>query len=441
MLALAAARVDAAMIHVDAGEVVVNPGNHRCSLREAINNANAGGDTSGGDCTPGDAGPDQVILARGIYNLPDIAASSAIYGESGLPAITSTIDIQGSGATIQRSASLFSGGDPCNSGTNFRIFFVDTTGDLTLESVLLHNGCADFGSTGAGGAIFNRGTLSLIDATVSGNVASQSAGGIQNDGIFDLLRTTVSGNRVTEGAGGGIVNTGEFYSKQSTVSGNMTVGAGGAMYNPGTATVANSTISSNLADGTGGGLQNDAIATLTNVTVTANTATAEAASPSPSFGGGIFRDDGTVTLANTIVVNQTRGDDCYGTITSNGHNLDSDGTCKTQASDLTSSTPLLGPLANNGGRTETHALLAGSPAIDHGDNAICAAPPVNDIDQRGIARPLNGGISLTCDIGAYELCLECGHVAPAASTPVLLGMLFLLLASGLYRVHGTPTPR
>lgn len=441
-LGLGAARLDAAVIQVAAGEVVVNPNNKKCSLREAINNANAGGDTSGGDCTPGDPGLDTLILAAtSIYDLPDVADTNALFGLSGLPAITSMIDIKGNAATIQRSASLFSG-DPCSSSTNFRIFLVNTTGDLTLENVRLHNGCASFtDGTGAGGAIFNAGSLTLMLSTLSGNAANRSAGAIQNDGTLTLLTSTVSGNTVTMGAGGGIVNSGMFLSKQSTISGNTTPGAGGAMYNPGTTTMGNSTISGNQADGTGGGLQNDAIATLSNVTVTANTATAIAASPSPSFGGGIFKNGGTVTLGNTIVVKQTRGTDCEGTIVSNGHNLDSDGTCNMVASDLTSPMPHLGVLANNGGPTQTHALLVGSPAIDHGDDAICAAPPVADVDQRGISRPRNGGISLTCDIGAYELCLECFNAAPAASAPVLAGLLVMLLASGVYAAGRSRAPR
>jgi len=60
--------------------------------------------------------------------------------------------------------------------------------------------------------------------------------------------------------------------------------------------------------------------------------------------------------------------------------------------------PLLGPLADNGGPTWTHALLAGSPAIDAADDAACVAPPINGVDQRGVARPQGVG----CDVGAFE---------------------------------------
>jgi len=443
-LGFGAARVDAATIHVAPGEVVVAAGNGRCSLREAINNANAGGDTSGGDCVPGGAGSDDIILATGsTYTLLDFADSSVQFGLSGLPAITSTIDIKGNAATILRSATLFSGNDRCDStvSDSFRLFFVDTNGVLTLENVRLHNGCASFEDfTGAGGAIFNRGSVTLMESTVSANTARQSGGAIHNDGTLELIQTTLRDNLVIDGAGGGIVNTGMFTAKQSTISGNTTPGAGGAMYNPGNTTMGNCTVSGNQADGTGGGLENDGAATLTNLTITANRATSSAAAdanPDPSLGGGIFNDDDhTVTLANTIVAKQTRGTDCFGTIASNGHNLDSDGTCTTLVTDITSSTPDLGPLANNGGPTKTHALLPGSPAIDHGDNTICAVDPVNNVDQRSVPRPLNGGTSLTCDIGAFELCLDCrASSAPAASAPTLVGLACLLVVVAARRLR------
>jgi hypothetical protein len=81
-------------------------------------------------------------------------------------------------------------------------------------------------------------------------------------------------------------------------------------------------------------------------------------------------------------------------IQSAGHNLDSDGSCfLTATGDLPKHNPLLGPLAFNGGPTETQALLAGSPAIDAGATDGCP-----QFDQRGVARPQGRA----CDIGAYE---------------------------------------
>ena len=83
-----------------------------------------------------------------------------------------------------------------------------------------------------------------------------------------------------------------------------------------------------------------------------------------------------------------------------GYNLDSGTTCGLLAvTDITGSEPLLGALANNGGPTQTQALQAGSPAIDHGGTSTTGCPSA---DQRGSTRPDEAGDGGTCDIGAYE---------------------------------------
>ena len=130
-----------------------------------------------------------------------------------------------------------------------------------------------------------------------------------------------------------------------------------------------------------------------------------------NYGGGIYNGgNSNPTLRNTIVANSALGGDCSGdgTITSEGYNLDSDGTCGfTGEGDLSNTDPLLGPLQDNGGPTFTHALLAGSPAIDGGNPAGCTDPWGNPLttDQRGEMRPADGdcdGVPI-CDIGAYEV--------------------------------------
>ena len=108
---------------------------------------------------------------------------------------------------------------------------------------------------------------------------------------------------------------------------------------------------------------------------------------------------GSLQMTNTIVAGNTAGA-CSGAATSLGNNLDDDGSCAlTAAGDLSGVNPLLSPLADNGGATPTHALMAGSPAIDAGSNAACPT-----IDQRGVTRPADGDAdgALVCDIGAYE---------------------------------------
>ena len=131
------------------------------------------------------------------------------------------------------------------------------------------------------------------------------------------------------------------------------------------------------------------VATVSNSTFSGNSAT---------YGGGIRKIYGTLTLENTIVANSPTGGNCIGTVTDGGGNLSyPDSTCPGINSE-----PLLGPFQNNGGPTQTMALGQGSAAIDAADDAICAAPPVQNRDQRGVIRPQGPH----CDIGAYEVVQE-----------------------------------
>jgi uncharacterized repeat protein (TIGR01451 family) len=160
-----------------------------------------------------------------------------------------------------------------------------------------------------------------------------------------------------------------------------------------TANITNSTFSNNSAGSSfGGGILTWGNTTLTNNTIYDNSATTS----SGGGGGGIYIPFGTTTIKNTIIANNT-GSDCrkFGTLNVAGVNLDSDSTC---TGFTLHGNPLVDSLANNGGPTETHALLSGSPAIDAADDTICAASPVNNLDQRGITRPQG----TQCDIGAYE---------------------------------------
>jgi hypothetical protein len=222
-----------------------------------------------------------------------------------------------------------------------------------------------------------------MDSIINDNESLESSSGaIFNAGSGEVTITgsTLSFNR-SGNEGGAMRNNGTLVVDGSTFS-NNTAGtrAGGILGSD--VTITNSTISGNTATtGEGGGIQIDGAGTLTNVTITNNTS---------SDGAGI-RADGDVNIVNTIIAGNN-GDDCAGAITSAGHNLDGDGTCGLLASgDLPNMNAMLGPLAANGGPTQTHALLVGSPAIDAGDGAACPA-----IDQRGVAR------DAVCDIGAFE---------------------------------------
>jgi CSLREA domain-containing protein len=273
---------------------------------------------------------------------------------------------------------------------------------LALNNVVMSENSADALANGDGafailirvdisfnpeGAISNRqnSRLTMIDSTVANN----SGAGIFNNGRADLSRVTIRDNK-----GGGLSEVGGTATLAGvTISHNTTNERGGGIRNNhGLLTLTNVTISGNSSAGMGGGIYSDYAVSLNNVTITGNIS---------DEGAGIL-NSGTMRLRNTIVASQF-GRDCVGAITSEGHNLDSDGSCnldKSRGDKPGEKNPMLGALADNGGPTETHGLLPGSPAIDAGDDHLCP-----DIDQRGQPRPADGdgdGRAI-CDIGAFEL--------------------------------------
>jgi hypothetical protein len=156
-------------------------------------------------------------------------------------------------------------------------------------------------------------------------------------------------------------------------------------------TIANSTFSSNSAiNDRGGGIFNtNAILTIANSTFSDNNASGS--------GGAIGNYLGTVTLGNTIVANSVSGGNCIGLITNGGNNVDDGITCGwgSASGSMSSTNPLLGVLT---GSPAYFALNSGSPAIDTGDDSICAAAPVSNQSQNGLTRPQGAH----CDIGSYE---------------------------------------
>jgi hypothetical protein len=283
----------------------------------------------------------------------------------------------------------------------FRIFEVHGTGNLTLQNVTVRDGCADgSGVNRDGGGILNGGTLTVINSTISGNRARNDGGGIDIDGgTVTITNSTISGNSAS-GSGGGIWNGSTLTITNSTISENSASGSGGGIWNNSTLTITNSTISGNSASGSGGGIRNTGgTANLSFVTIASNSA---------NTGGGISRGGGTVNIKNSIVGNNTAstGPNCSGTVTATGANFATDGSCGAGFSNVPS-TGLgglnLGPLANNGGPTQTHALQAGSAAIDAVPSGQCSDVSGNPVtqDQRASSRTTEG----PCDAGAYEALL------------------------------------
>lgn len=266
------------------------------------------------------------------------------------------------------------------------------TAHVTLYGVTIRNGRARY----FGGGISNSGTLTVSASVVSGNTSynfcaancSDSGGGINNSkgATLTVTGSTVSGNHATlpctpastscSSVGGGINNLGSLRVNNSTISGNGALFSGG-IANRGTLSVNNSTVAGNSG-----------------------------------LVGGIGIYSGSATLQNSIVAS-LGGGNCAGTVTSNGYNLSSDGTCNfTNTGDLNNTDPMLGPLQYNGGQTQTMALPLGSPAVDAGNPSGCTdgLGHLLKTDQRGKPRP-DAEETVGCDMGAYEYqgALQTGH--------------------------------
>jgi CSLREA domain-containing protein len=374
-------------------------GNGVCTLRAALMEANGlpGADTV---FLPANA---QHYLLTGALTIDDdltltgAGAASTVINGNGLATQDRVLSINSS--TVNISGVTIRNGRPSERGGG--IFSYGSV--LTLSGVVLNDNEATFG----GGLFVVGGSATLISSTVTGNTAGAGGGIYKNDtgSGLTLIGSTVNDNHADgdlcgcSGGGGGI----------STVTGG---------------TFVNSTISGNSTDSYGGGVEAYDTLHLYNVTITQNTAGID--------GGGIWVYDeldpgSAVWLHNTIIARNYRGDssqsdDCAGALASAGYNLlGNNQGCTGLTNGVngdkvgTSANPLnpwLGPLANNGGPTQTHALFPGtdilprSPAIDAGNPAGCidAVGAVMPFDQRAGLRSLDGDHNGTarCDIGAYE---------------------------------------
>ncbi|MEQ8752430.1 MAG: choice-of-anchor Q domain-containing protein [Coleofasciculus sp. G1-WW12-02] len=327
---------------------------------------------------------------------------------------------------------------------------LNSSGNLTITNSTIRGNSAEGGdsrfrpgSAFGGGILNGSGNLIVDNSTISGNVAfgessdyyggSAYGGGIlDRSGNLIVNNSTINGNSAYGGAafgrdggsagGGGILGSGTI--TNSTISKNTAQG-GSSFYSSGSegygggisgrVTLINSTISGNTAqggtsclssqgNGYGGGIFGRG--EVFNSTITRNAASGGSSycysGNGIGLGSGIYRTN-TLTITSSIVAGNRKGDDIFGGFTSGGNNL-------------IGINPVLGGLKNNGGPTETHALLPGSPAIDAGSNPLGLLT-----DQRGSGFNRTSGSQT--DIGAFEVQQQ---QPPSTSVPEPSSMLGLI---------------
>ncbi len=351
-----------------------------CTLREAILNANNDNQSGSTDCAAG-SGADTITFA----------ANYTITLGSQLPTVTTTMTITGNGAAntiVQASASP--------NTVAYRVFAVDTTGNLVLNGLTVQNGC----NSGclSGGGVYNGGAMTISSVVFKANYATYGGGLHNSSSNPTLTNVTFSGNWGSNGGGMNNFNSSPTLTNV-TFSGNSASIGGGMRNEAGSSpTLANVTFSCNAVTDRGGGIFNDGShPTLGNVTFSGNSAA--------SNGGGVYNYSSShPILKNTLIANSVSGGACVNSAsssvdTASANNLIDDaanacGLTNGINGNIIGQDPRLDALADSGGSTQTFALLPGSPAIDAGDNATCLTT-----DQRGVSRPQG----VRCDIGAFEL--------------------------------------
>jgi hypothetical protein len=350
-----------------------------------------------------------VQQANARENLDTIVFSRSLRGTIKLKSrlkVTSPTSIQGRGygSGGERNGRVRIRGSKHGSTISFTGQDPSAVDDLYLDRV---------------GVNTSRGGLTVSDSYIAGHGMAQGPGikasGLTGDGSLEVSRSTVTGfdqgifsfhipvrvneSQITNNVGmGGVYG---YYSgttiEDSTIAGNVVTesatlndAGAGVFAVEGTTVVTNSTVSGNVAQGpasSAGGVAGSV--TLNESTVTGNEA---------ATAGGIDGAFGTVEVGNSIIagnVSTTPGapGDCGGGIISDGGNIVREpGACTLAPTDLSGVDPLLGPLADNGGPTPTHAITEGSPAIGH-----AVAATATPRDQRGVSRDASP------DSGAFEL--------------------------------------
>lgn len=438
LAAVNAGVADAATIQVDTTSD--SPAVGTCTLREAI--ASADGNSDFGNCThTGTYGDDTIT-----FNASTFGGTITLGGtELNInPTTAGTLTIQGPGAVLlavdaNNASRVFHVSSPA---TNLKA--------VTISGLKITHGALAMTGSGtvnrAGGGILNDGDLTLVrdyvwnnsvQATATGgssSVANAVGGGVENTGSLTVSFTQVASNALTAtasngssttfaGAGGAgidsLVATGlsidhsAIYSNAATAA--APIGAG-ALSNPAGGGITTATANTSIVDSTidensvtatglgqlpgGGGISTGADTALIDDTITGNTAAAAGANLSESEPPTI-----TTTIKNTILADPSGGaDNCFGTITSQGHNIAdgaTDSCSLTTTADQPMTAPVLLPFDLYGGPTPTRPPDVGSPALDKGLSS-------ETDDQRLLHRPWqfdvpDASAGNGADIGAVEI--------------------------------------
>jgi uncharacterized repeat protein (TIGR01451 family)/CSLREA domain-containing protein len=441
-----------------------------CTLREAVRSLNTGADLDACQTVGnGDveirlaAGTYRLDLANGTAEDASIDGDLDILNVISIRGVSAQYSIiDGDAASSQErvfdvfdnrlqltNLTVTGGNEPLEAGGNIR---VNENGDLVLADVIVSNGKAAGGGgiaggssvsltrsvirdnealgedglaggiaavngtelvvrhstisnnrAAVGGGIFAIGqSLRILDSRITGNVASRTGGGlaIVTGAAFMMSRTLVADNQADQGAG--VFWDGEVNSEitHSAIINNTATENGGGIYSAVDGFIRYSTISGNSAASGGGVYSVAGMTLLDSVTLAGNTG-----------GGGLFNESGA-TIEYSLLAGNTGGN-CLGTPPlANAYNLDDENTCAFPTDDpdkpsFVNTDPMIGPLQDNGGGLPTHALLAGSPAIDaynSVDRTNCHETPDQRAYSRGNPPVLGDGSDADhlCDIGAYE---------------------------------------
>lgn len=330
-------------------ELNVNPA--ACSLREAISSANSNSPIGG--CTAG-SGADVIQLPAGEFKIVKPGSADDLNS-------TGDFDITGNEPlTIEPSGQ----NDKVTIDGNGldRVFDQQSSALFQLNNLTVTGGQTPIVSDGGGILNSGPGSLTLDGATVTDNQATVSGGGVDVYSGATIVNSTISDNR-SGGGGGGIF-----------AAGNSNL------------TVRSSTITDNEADydggnpGEGGGF-NDAMASSVNFTNVINAGNRDGSQLAANQWPDCYSESGSFFPRFVLTTQQLGVGSCVVGPGQPGNQVVGD--------------PLIGPLADNGGQTRTHALLEGSPAIGAGGTtAPDTCPPA---DQTGRARPAD-----SCDIGAVQ---------------------------------------